>query len=579
MNSLRLGLVQINTIVGDLKGNYNKILNSIQKAIAEDCDMVILPELAITGYPPEDLLLRPHFVKAQHDVLVDLMHKNGRIITILGYVEKINENLYNSAAVLQDHSLKAVYHKIELPNYSVFDEERYFTSGNTPLVLDVNSIKVGVSICEDIWVKDSVIECEALAGEAEILVNISASPFTTGKNKQRLDLIRRHCEQTHSILVYTNLVGGQDELVFDGQSLVVDEQGNLIASGQAFETDLIFVDLDVSRLREQRKNPDFDKQMQNCSTRFKKINTVELDIPAKTKKPLQKKSKPFFQWDATEELYNALILGLRDYVQKNGFTDVVFGLSGGIDSALVAAIAVDAFGCEKVHPVIMPSQYSTRGSVKDSEQLAHNMNIKPILLSIRKVFDSFIKLLAPVFHDLPADVAEENLQARIRGNLVMALSNKFGWLALATGNKSELSVGYCTIYGDMAGGFAPLMDVKKGMVYKLAEYRNAKAGFDFIPNAILTKPPSAELKPDQRDQDSLPPYDELDEILRLYVEESMGAGEIIQAGHDKDTVKQITMLIDRNEHKRRQAAPGIKITSMAFGKDRRMPITNHYRRT
>ncbi|MDZ7725594.1 MAG: NAD+ synthase [candidate division KSB1 bacterium] len=579
MNSLRMGQVQINTIVGDLDGNYKKIIQSIKQAERNGCDLVVLPELAITGYPPEDLLLRPHFIKAQRRILDDIIRQNSSIITVLGFVDQAQGDLYNAAAVIQDQSLKAVYHKIELPNYSVFDEERYFTSGSAPLVLDVGSVKVGISICEDIWVKDSVIECEALTGGAEILVNISASPFTTGKNVQRYQLIREHCRRTHSIMAYTNLVGGQDELVFDGQSLVMDDQGDLIAAGRSFETDLIQVDLNVSRLRERREQQDFSDRVKNCTTRFRHVTTVDMMIQKSEKPVLKASDTPLRRLDATEELYKALILGLKDYVSKNGFTDVVFGLSGGIDSALVSAIAVDALGSEHVHPVIMPSQYSTRGSVDDSELLCRNMGLESITLPIRSVFDSVIELLKPVFSNLAEDVTEENLQARIRGNLVMALSNKFGWLALATGNKSELSVGYCTIYGDMVGGFAPLMDVKKGRVYRLAKYRNAKAGFDFIPNEIMNKQPSAELKPDQQDQDSLPPYDELDEILRLYIEHSMGAREIIEAGHDPETVTRITALVDRNEYKRRQAAPGIKITSMSFGKDRRMPITNHYRRS
>lgn len=577
MNSLRLGLAQINTVVGDLDGNYNKIVESINRAESFGCDIVVLPELGITGYPPEDLLLHPHFIKAQSNMLNDIIRQNGDIITILGFVHESGGQLYNAAAVLQNQSLKAVYHKIELPNYSVFDEERYFISGSVPLVLNVNSVKIGLSICEDIWVKNSVIECEALAGGAEILINISASPFTTGKNKQRFDLIREHCRKTHSILAYTNLVGGQDELVFDGQSLLVDDQGNLIAAGHAFETDFILVDVNVGRLRNRRKQNDFVHLTKKYHPRFKDIQTVELKPHEKDKIPIEQNQAPLFQMTPTEELYKALILGLRDYADKNGFSDVVFGLSGGIDSALVSAIAVDALGSEHVHPVIMPSPYSTKASVDDSKALAKNLNLAPLKLPIHTVFEASIELLAPVFQDLAEDVTEENLQARIRGNIIMALSNKFGWLALATGNKSELSVGYCTLYGDMVGGFAPISDVKKGMVYKLSEYRNEKAGFDFIPIRIIQKPPSAELKPNQRDQDSLPPYDELDEIIRMYVEQCMGAEEIIIAGHHPDTVKKITMLIDKNEYKRRQAAPGIKITSLAFGKDRRMPITNHYR--
>ena len=575
---IRIALAQMNTTVGDLQGNADKILSHVEKARAAECQLVCFPELTITGYPPEDLLLRKYFVRDQLNIVDNLADKIDGITVVLGFVDSEDEKLYNSAAVIQNKKIAAIYHKIQLPNYSVFDEERYFEAGRSPLIIELNGILIGISICEDIWVPDAVTEAQAFEGKAEILLNISASPYDFSKRHERMELMQSRAKKNHAFIVYNNLVGGQDELVFDGQSMIVDPSGAIIAESAAFTEDFIIRDIDVSQLREVRKAPRFHFLVNNFHSPLSHCKIVNLKQSASVqKKPLPAQKEKRRPQSLEEEIYSALILGLRDYVLKNGFEQVVFGLSGGIDSALVAIIAADALGPQNVNCVTMPSQYSSKGSVDDSKLLAQNLGIKLDTIAIKNIYETYLKELRRVFADLPFDITEENLQARIRGNIVMALSNKFGWLPLATGNKSEVSVGYCTIYGDMVGGFSPLKDVTKTMVYRLSEYRNRLAGKDIIPGSIIEKAPSAELRPDQKDQDSLPPYDELDKILQMYIEELNSVEEIIAEGFAEETVKKIARLVDLNEYKRRQAAPGVKISPLAFGKDRRMPITNFYK--
>ena len=578
MNSkLRIALAQINTYVGDLEGNMERILGKISEAGRLGCDLIAFPELCIPGYPPEDLLLRRQFVKDQEEIVNELVGEVEDLVCVVGYAHREATPLHNAAAVLQHRQRKGIYFKTHLPNYSVFDEERYFEAGRMPLVVVLNGVKVGISICEDIWIRDSVVEAEAFVGGAEVLLNISASPYHMEKTEERRELMAERARRTRSVVAYCNLVGGQDELVFDGSSLIVGPDGDLLATGKAFEEDLLILDVDVARVRELRKTAAFRASREAFHNPFPEIRTVALDdiedkckpeIPSLGPQPLPEKE---------DEIYHALILGLSDYVHKNGFSHVTLGLSGGIDSALVATLAADALGSENVIAVSMPSRYSSQGSLDDAQTLAQNLGIRLLTLPIENIFQAYLDLLAEPFQGREPDITEENLQARIRGNLLMALSNKFGWLVLATGNKSEVSVGYATIYGDMAGGFAPLKDVTKLMVYRLCEYRNKKAGYDLIPQSIIRKPPSAELRPDQKDQDSLPPYEVLDPILELYVENEMSVKEIAQRGFDEEIVREVARLVDLNEYKRRQAAPGIKITPRAFGKDRRMPITNFYR--
>ncbi|MBN2001091.1 NAD+ synthase [candidate division KSB1 bacterium] len=575
--TIRIGLAQINPTVGDLSGNKKIIIENLLKCKSFGCDFAVFPELALTGYPPEDLLLRRAFIQDQLDAFRDIIAQTQDIVCVLGIVDRYQNDLFNAAAVMQDKSIRAMYHKIHLPNYSVFDEERYFEAGTKPLIVDYDGIKIGVSICEDIWIAKSVIECQAFCGAAEIMLNISASPYYRGKYNERFNLIKTKAVQTLSEIIYLNLTGGQDELVFDGRSLVFDCTGSVQTAGPAFEPGLIILDINVKEIRTQRRSSsEFFLNHKNFQNPFKGIETVKLDRI----KSSQNITFPYFPPPALgeeEEIYHALILGLCDYVTKNGFTKVTFGLSGGIDSALVAAIAADALGPQNVFAVSMPSQYSSAGSVTDAEKLAENLGIKMYKYAIKDIFGKYLDIFKETFKDYPMDVTEENLQARIRGNLLMALSNKFKWLVLATGNKSEVSVGYCTLYGDTAGGFAPLKDVYKTMVYRLSEYRNQKAGFDLIPRAIIEKAPSAELRPNQTDQDSLPPYDVLDAVLNEYIEKQKSVQEITVDGHDLKTVRKIIRLVDVNEYKRRQAAPGVKITRLAFGKDRRLPITNKYR--
>jgi len=575
--NLRIGLAQINTTVGDLSGNYRKIIQGMEQAKSADCDLIAFPELCIPGYPPEDLLQRKQFVLDQRNVLQEILSSVEGIVCVVGFVDSEADKLYNAAAVLQNKAIKATYRKTHLPNYSVFDEARYFTKGNEPLVVTLDGVSIGISICEDIWIPNSVVESEAFCAQAELLLNISASPFFAGKGKDREELMRSRAENTHTIVAYLNLVGGQDELVFDGHSVVISAADGILATGNSFAEDFIVVDLNIEGIRQFRAaNETYERNSRNFRNPFSSIETVALAPQSCLPKASISRVTAATAMGEEAEIYNALVLGLRDYVQKNKFDKVTFGLSGGIDSALVAALAADAIGKDRVVAVSMPSHYSSRGSVDDAKRLAQNLGIKLLHLPIKSIFDSYLDALKPTFTGLLADIAEENLQARVRGALLMALSNKFGWLVLATGNKSEVSVGYCTIYGDTVGGFAPLKDVLKTMVYKLCAYRNKLAGYDLVPKQIIEKPPSAELKPNQTDQDTLPPYDKLDSILELYIEQEMGVEEVVVQGFDVETVRRVARMVDMSEYKRRQAAPGPKITPRAFGKDRRMPITNHY---
>lgn len=575
---LRIALAQVNVTVGDLIENERKIKRFIHQAVQLKADLIAFPELTITGYPPEDLLLRSHFIQDNKKCLRRIAKATQKITAIIGFVDRNEEQIFNSAAVICDGNIVGSYRKIHLPNYGVFDEKRYFVQGNRPLILELKDIKVGLNICEDIWVENSVIETQALSTGAEIILNISSSPYHAGKEDERESLLKNRAAQNRVNVCYVNLVGGQDELVFDGNSLIVDEQGNVLRRGKQFEEDLILLDIDVSNLAQIRSK---DESLLKRKHEFDPPYKIELiDIPCLSdddEKPVIIPHENRIKLDPLSEIYQALVLGTRDYVRKNGFTKVVLGLSGGIDSALTAAIAKDALGAENVIGVSMPSTFSSQSSLDDARQLAENLGIKNLVIPIQDTFAAYQTMLQETFQNLPFDIAEENIQARIRGNILMALSNKFGWLVLTTGNKSEISVGYCTLYGDMAGGFAIIKDVPKILVYQLAVNLNESLDREIIPQNTLVKPPSAELRPDQKDEDSLPPYNILDPILAEYIEKDASLEQIVALGFDEQTVRKVIRLVDQSEYKRRQGPPGIKITPRAFGRDRRMPVTNRYR--
>jgi NAD+ synthase (glutamine-hydrolysing) len=574
---LRIGMAQINTTVGDFAGNRQKILEAINEAKSLDVDLLTFPELAICGYPPEDLLFKPQFIAENLRSLERVVGASSGLSIVVGFVDA-KEDIYNAAAIVHDGKLAGIYHKVFLPNYGVFDENRYFRAGSECPVYVIAGINVGINICEDIWYEAGPATTQAYSG-AEVIVNISASPYHFGKGGSRERMIATRAADNVAIFAYNNLVGGQDELVFDGNSMVLDEKGRLIARGKQFEEDLIVTDLDVeSVFRTRLHDPRWRKELPLCDEQYwrnsKRI--VISEAPFSAEKALLRPRQVEVRGLPTE-VYDALVLGTRDYVLKNGFEKVLIGLSGGIDSSLVATIAVDALGKSNVVGVAMPSRYSSPGSVSDAELLAKNMGIKLLTIPIEKVFQAYLDMLAEAFKGTEPNVAEENIQARIRGNILMALSNKFGWLVLTTGNKSEMATGYTTLYGDMAGGFAVIKDVPKTMVYELARYRNSLAGSEPIPPAVIAKPPSAELKPDQIDTDTLPPYELLDPILTAYVEEDKSVEQIIAMGIDEQVVKRATRLVDTSEYKRRQAPPGVKITARAFGRDRRLPITNRFK--
>lgn len=576
MRRLRIAMAQINTTVGDFDGNAKKILGAIDSARNLNADIVTFPELAVCGYPPEDLLFKSLFMQANLQSLHRITEASSGITIVVGFVDS-DGDLYNAAAVISDGKIIDIYHKIFLPNYGVFDENRYFKAGKKCPIYIINGVGVGINICEDIWYETGPAVFQAQAG-AEVIINISASPYHKGKGEERERMIATRASDTVAIFAYNNLVGGQDELVFDGHSLLYNEHGNLITRGKQFEEDFIVSDLDIDSVYRARLH---DLKWQKSSSMKSDMiwqitkNVVSQAPSIFPKPPIKSRQVAVLNTDA--EIYQALVLGTRDYVIKNGFEKVVIGLSGGVDSALVATIAVDALGNNNVIGVSMPSRYSSTGSVIDTKTLAQNLGIKLYSIPIEKPFQAYLDTLSETFTGIKSDSTEENLQARIRGNLLMALSNKFGWLVLTTGNKSEIATGYTTLYGDMAGGFAVIKDVPKTLVYNLVKYRNKQAGNNLIPSAIINKLPSAELKPNQKDTDNLPPYEILDPILTAYVEEDKSVDQITALGFDKEIVQKTVKLIDRSEYKRRQAPPGNKITSRAFGRDRRLPITNHFK--
>ncbi len=533
---MRVALAQINVTVGDLQGNVQHILEAMQSAEQAGAGITLFPELALTGYPPEDLVHKAHFIEEQLDAL-EMVAAASSHLALVGYVDRDGDDLFNAVALCGNNRVLKTYHKRRLPNYGVFDERRYFTPGSQPGLFELGGTMFASTICEDIWVPE--LAEEAAAEGASVIFNVSASPFYAGKAKEREEMLQARARDNGVWLAYCNLVGGQDELVFDGRSVVISPSGEVIARGKAFAEDLVIADFTVG---------------------------AQLGASAHIEPEL----------GAEEEVYSAIVLGLGDYARKNGFSDVVLGLSGGIDSALTAAIAADALGSEHVHGVMMPSRYSSAGSVDDAVELATNLGVETMQLPIEGPFQAFLEALEPAFAGHEPDVAEENLQARVRGALLMALSNKFGWMTLATGNKSELSVGYSTLYGDMVGGFAPIKDVFKTRVYELAKWRNLQDESPVIPMATIDKAPSAELRPGQLDQDSLPPYAVLDAVLTHYVEKDDSREAIIAMGFPEAIVDRVIRLTDLAEYKRRQGPLGVKITSKAFGKDRRVPITNRY---
>ncbi|MBK1644290.1 NAD+ synthase [Thiocapsa imhoffii] len=544
----RLRVAQLNLLVADVTGNAERVIAAAAQARQDRVDLLVFPELTLTGYPPEDLLLRPELTRRVERAVARIRAECHGVTLVLGYPLNAVGGLYNVAGVLRDGQVLGEYAKQHLPNYSVFDEKRYFQPGTGPLVLDHLGIKIGLSICEDIWQEEPTRQ--AAAAGAQLLISLNASPFHAGKRLLREDLVARRAREQALGVVYANLVGGQDELVFDGGSFATDSRGHIRARASLFAEDLLT--LEVEDLLASA------------------AGDVHQGLPLAASGSTA---------DAPEEedlasLYEALVLGVRDYVRKNGFQGAVLGLSGGIDSALTLAIAVDALGADVVEGVLMPSRYTSDMSNQDALEEAERLGVKTRCIGIEPAFNAFLSMLEPAFAGYPADVTEENIQARCRGIILMAMSNKTGRILLTTGNKSEMAVGYATLYGDMAGGFAPIKDVPKQLVYRLAHYRNRRA--PVIPERVLTRAPSAELRPDQTDQDSLPPYELLDPILRLYIEEDESVEQIAARGFPVEVVRRVTRMVDRNEYKRRQAPPGVRISNRAFGRDRRYPITSGF---
>ncbi len=565
MRTLRLALAQTNPTVGDLDGNTARILDYVGRARAVDADVVAFPELAITGYPPEDLLFKPQLIRDNLNRTRQVAEASRGICVVFGFVDEA-DGLYNAAAVASGGELVGVYHKMRLPNYGVFDEQRYFKPGTTCPVYVIAGTRVGVNVCEDIWFADGPTEEQRAAG-AEVIVNINGSPYHMGKRHVREEMLGARAADNGLFIGYVNLVGGQDELVFDGASVVLGPHGEALARAGQFEEELLAVDLEVEAALRSRGTT-----VAPGAPGVSEVVAVS-DYSESARRPIEAAEPKLYDDEA--EVYAALVTATRDYVRKSGHGKALVALSGGIDSSLVAAVAVDALGAENVVGVSMPSRYSSEGSLLDAMALADNLGIELHKVPIEDVFGASLDSLDGHFDDGIPGLAEENLQSRIRGLLVMALSNRPGWLVLTTGNKSEMAVGYATIYGDMAGGYAVIKDVPKTLVYRLARYRNGLDG-EVIPNSVLTKPPSAELRPDQTDQDSLPPYEVLDPILKAYVEEDRTFDDIVGMGFDAEIVKRTINLVDRSEYKRRQAPPGVKITPRNFGRDRRMPIVNRY---
>ena len=561
MRALRVALAQVNPTVGDLPGNAALIKEYHARAAESGADVIAFPELAVTGYPPEDLLLKPSFVKGNLAVVRDLAKTLKGPAAVIGFVDHDTAGrLYNAAGMLAGGRLRGVYRKEELPNYGVFDEKRYFAEGTGFPLFVVKGVQIGLTVCEDAWIGDGPVRGVSREG-AEVVLNINASPYHRDKSFERQVLFRRRALDNKVFFFYVQTVGGQDELVFDGDSLAYAPDGKLLARGAQFEEELLLIDIELpDKTRRLRKNAD----------------VTEISKASTKKKPPLPERRARRPMDPVEEVYHALQLGTRDYITKNSFKSVVMGLSGGIDSSLTAVVAVDAIGADNVVGVALPSEISSSDSLEDAKELATNLGIEFHVIPIAEIKKSFLDAMADQFAGTKEGLAEENLQARIRGTILMALSNKFGHLVLTTGNKSEMATGYSTLYGDMAGGFAVIKDVPKTLVYELCAWRNSY-GLAAIPDRVFTKPPSAELRPGQTDQDELPPYEVLDPILQAYVEDDRSIREIIKSGFDEKIVRKVVEMVDRSEYKRRQAPPGVKITARAFGKDRRLPITNRFR--
>ena len=581
--TLRIAAAQINTTVGDLEGNVRLIKDWIGQSQEQGVDLVTFPELTITGYPPEDLVLYDNFIAANKDALTRIAATVDDIVAIVGFVDSENGKLFNAAAVLHQQKVVATYRKIHLPNYGVFDEQRYFNSGDECLVLSIRGLKVGINICEDIWELDGPSEVQHAAG-AQIIVNLNASPYELGKQGERLKIVTDLSRRNHVFTLYANQVGGQDELIFDGGSMLVGPAGELLSRSAQFEEALLVADIDIrkiglSDIEDQSKTESDEKLGRVGQARVVNIKTAIPDV----RPPLRKLS--VHQLDKLEAAYRALVIGTRDYLKKTGFKKVAIAVSGGIDSALVTTIAVEAIGSGNVVGVSLPSRYSSQGSIVDAQDLCSRLEVEMWQIPIERGHTAFENMLQEVFEGTKSGVSEENSQARIRGNLMMAIANKFGWLILTTGNKSEMATGYATLYGDMAGAYAVIKDVPKTLVYELSKHRNQRGPGSPIPQTIIEKPPSAELRPDQLDRDSLPPYAQLDRIIQMYIEERMSTELIVNSelenpggGADAATIKRIIRLVDTNEYKRRQSPPGPKITGLAFGKDRRLPIASRWQK-
>jgi len=576
MRPIRIALAQLNMVLGNFKTNKEKILSAIEEASEKEADIIAFPELALCGYPPEDLLLQLEFTEKSRKTLLEITEQSSKypLIILLGYPER-KDDTYNSCAVIYRGKIYDSYQKIFLPNYGVFDEKRYFSPGSLIPVYETNDYKFGVGICEDIWQPEGPIIVQAFSGDCELVININASPYHRGKREYREKMVATRAADNCLPIAFLNLVGGQDELVFDGQSFVCSPEGEILARAGAFSEEIFYVDLDLDevmrcRLQDPRRRDFKYRRLETC---YNDVHNIKIPAALRKKKTSIETRLTLPLVDGNE-VWEALVCGVRDYVEKNRFKSVVIGLSGGIDSALVVAIATDALGPERVYTVFLPSRFTSDESYRDAKKLAENLGVHFTVIEIERLFLAYLEELKPHFEGKPFDVTEENLQARIRGNILMALSNKFGHLVLSTGNKSEMSVGYATLYGDMVGGFAVLKDVPKTLVWELARWRNKKASWDLIPEEIIVRPPTAELRENQKDTDTLPPYEILDRILSLYIEKEESVEEVAaRTGFDIQLVAKVARMVDRAEYKRRQAPPGIKITHRAFGKERRMPIT------
>ncbi len=568
MPIIRIAQAQINATVGAFSTNSGKIIDAIQHARDQGADLITFPELSVCGYPPEDLLLKRGFLQDNLDALERIGETTQEITAVVGHADYIDGKAYNAASVFQGRKLAATYHKIELPNYGVFDEKRYFTRGSRSVVFEMNRVRFFLTICEDIWIEGGFQEESVKDSGADIILNISASPFHAGKLDLRVQMAGRFARTGDAFFCFNNLVGGQDELVFDGGSFVMDPRGEVLERAPRFRESVLCCDIEVKAPKmEGGRGPGDERNLLSV-----KLESIQAHARVELQRPVAE------TYGRLDEIYEALVLGTKDYVEKNGFKKVVIGLSGGIDSALTAVIAVDALGSENVVGVTMPSPYTSGETLGDAGLLAENLTIRLFTVPIREVYEAYLTATDSIMDNKRHGVAHENIQARIRGNILMALSNQFGWLVLTTGNKSEIAVGYCTLYGDMAGGFAVIKDVPKTLVFELSEYVNRSRDREIIPESVISRPPTAELRPGQRDEDSLPPYPVLDRILHAYVEEDQAPDEIIAHGFDREVVKDVIRMVNLNEYKRRQGPPGVKITPKAFGRDRRLPITNAYLR-